>query len=69
MNTNNIHAADLQPGQRVSIWGRYDEQEDPEVLRVSRNGVWVLVMRETGAGRRFVARERYPRRALEAVAA
>lgn len=54
---------DIKPGQIVSVWGRFDPEELPEVLSVKKNGAWIMRSIKTLTGKK-VQRERVPFHAL-----
>ena len=57
----------LQPGQKVSVWGRFDKEEAPEVLSVKANGVWVSRSERDMLGRIKITKQRVPLHAVSPV--
>jgi hypothetical protein len=55
---------DIKPGQIVSVWGRFDPEEKPEVLSVKPNGVWVMRAVKTLTGSKKITKERLPFHAI-----
>ena len=62
----NLGARALVPGAKVSVWGRVDADANYEILRVAKNGVWVMYSLRSWGGTKIV-RERLPAHALEVI--
>lgn len=53
----------IDPGTRVSVWGRVDHDANFEVLKHAKNGVWVMyTLRRWGTTQ--IVKERFPAHAI-----
>ena len=62
-----VKTEQFQPGDKVSVWGRFDPEESPEVLSVKKNGIMVMWKEYTITGKMIIAKARYPAHALQKV--